>query len=838
MRSFRVIVLMFVAFLVFGGALPGVSRSHAQTRPNVLMTAEAGFASYTKTVGWVQLRVSLENAGEAFEGTLVVSNTINGLTQFFETPVALGRGASRLSTLYIPAQSDSFDIRLRSADIDIVTVTPVLRKLTPLDRLIVTVSDPLDGWNFLGDSAVPYGGSSAIAQVTLSALPDRAAAYESVDVMIFNAVDTAALSERQRTAIRAWALSGGHLIVSGGPGAQLAASGFGDVLPAKTSRALINSGFGATAALIAPNSIERAAEPISGTAPMVALTDLTTGASVLANNNETPLIVRRPFGRGTVDQLAFDPTLAPMRDWPGNAQLFEALFQGRINAANPIDLPEERRPISDAAAALPAPDIPSALSIFVLLALYVLLVGPVNFLVLRLIKRPHLAYVTLPVLTLLFTLVGITAGLRVRGFSTQLNRLAVFTGDIGSNAARMDGIIGIYAPRTARVETSLAGALGQQVSIGDDAQPLSESPTIMMGEDTRIRNIALDGSGVKALHIQGANTDAGLARARATYRPPARAGDPGKIDIRAENISSEPLNACVALAGKDYQAIGDIAPGASADATLNMHVGHAQPGMNWRGLEILKSAFFGGRYYNLNGRSTRSSEPFSPGDYPFDLNGPFDMHALVNWHNFGADTVLRDARTGLVASLLGFEYVSPGLTLACWRDNMGTGNSVTIEDAVAADEHLYLWRVPVQPFLADFPQTLPPDVFVWDLVDSTSSAAFTSQGLTLTPGDHVIAVSPWFNMRLNGTNARVTPNLVLLQELGTGPMTGVALDIFDWKKGEFVAVAADGTIEGNAPISTGLSGDYVSSSGDVRYRIRVRETLAILSRVATTVDVP
>ncbi len=838
MRTLRVVILPLIALLAVAGAPPGAQRGHAQARPNVTMTVEGGFASYFKTVGWVPLRVSLENAGDAVEGALVVSSTINGLTQFFETPVSLGRGASRLSTLYVPAKSDSFSVRLRVGEADIITVEPLLRKLTPLDRLIVTVSDPIDGWNFLGDASVPYGGFSAVAQVPLSALPDRSAAYESVDVLIFSAVDSAALSEQQRHAIRAWALSGGHLIVAGGPGAQLATGGFANLLPARTSGTLVNSSFGNLDTLIAPNSIERPADPITGSAPMVALTTISAAASVLAGDSETPLIVRQPFGRGQVDQLAFDPTLAPMRDWPGNAQLFEALFQGRINAANPIDLAEDPRLVKDAASALAAPDIPSAISMFALLTLYVLLVGPVNFLILRLIKRPQLAYITLPALTLLFSVAGITAGLRVRGFSAQINRLAIFTGDAGSSAARMNGITGVYAPRTARLEANLLRALGQQVAIGEDALPLSESPVIAQGEVTRIGNIALDGVRVRALHVQGESNEAGLVRASAQYRPPASSDAHAKIDITAENVSSAPLKDCVALAGKDYQAIGNIAPGASAAATLTMRVNHAQGGMNWRGLEILKSALFGGRYYNLNGRSGRASDPPADGENPFDLNGPFAMHALVNWQNFGQDAVLRDARTGLVSALLGYEYVSPGLTLACWRDSMGADSGVTINDAVPSDEHLYFWRVPVRSFLADFPQRLPAEIFTWDLVDSSSSAAFTSAGLTLTPGDHVIAVSPWFNFRLTGTSARVRPNMILSRELGTGRMPGISLDVFDWRRREFTPAAPDGTIEGNALLSTALQGDFVSPSGEVRYRIRVRETTAILSRVATTVDTP
>ena len=67
-------------------------------------------------------------------------------------------------------------------------------------------------------------------------------------------------------------------------------------------------------------------------APVVTLQPAADDTRSLISSKDTPLVMRRSLGRGTVDQLAFDPTLTPIRDWPDRRLIFAGLLGGNIGA--------------------------------------------------------------------------------------------------------------------------------------------------------------------------------------------------------------------------------------------------------------------------------------------------------------------------------------------------------------------------------------------------------------------------------------------------------------------------------------------------------------------------
>jgi hypothetical protein len=819
----------FLALLLGGLSLGAAAGARAQDDSRITMLVEAGFSSFVKETAWTPIRISLVNAGDAFDGEVTVTNTRLAVSEVYSQRVTLGRNTGRKLTLYVPGNSNAFDVRLMQGDVRIASAAPVLRQLTTIDRLTVTVSDPPDALNFLGDVRVAYGGSTAVAPMRLTDLPDRVAALDAVDVMVFNAVDSSALSANQRAAIRAWVLAGGHLILSGGPGAQLTLGGFDDLAPARIGGALIGSSIAPLADLIAPESVESAAEALTQTVPMVSLASLRPGTKVLATSSETPLIARSVYGRGLVDQLAFDPSLAPMRDWPGNAQFFETLFGSRINMTAAAGQIEDIELVAQTAGALPAAAMPSALVILAFFTLYVLAIGPLNFLVLRRLRRTNLAWITIPALVLGFTAFGLLTGFRARGNNAQLHRLTVLLSDAGSADARAYSIIGAYSPRTARLALETGRALVNNIAAPRDGEKAETDTLFVAGEPGTLSGLEMDGSAVRTLLTNDLAMPGKRIDATAVYVPASGPNAPARLDATIRNLSQENLEACTLVVGKDYQAIGEIAAGQSVKASALMHLGHPQSAMNLRGAEILRAVYYRGRYYGITNRSNPESAPPQAGsDYPFDLNGAPAVNALVNWQVFDRNDLLQEARYGLVAGVLGLEYVSPGATLGCWVRT--PVSAISTEGAQYTDQTLLLWRLPVQSYLADRAQTLPPDIFQWDIADSSASVSFQSAGLVMQPGDHIISLRPWFETRLTRiSDPVISLDMTLAASDIIDVNTTAAVDIFDWDKREFVQVAA--SIE-TLSTATEISGPYISASGDMRLRVRVRDEEVTLSKIS------
>ena len=74
---------------------------------------------------------------------------------------------------------------------------------------------------------------------------------------------------------------------------------------------------------------------------------------------------------------------------------------------------------------LPSLDIPSVRALGVLLILYIVIVGPVNFLLLKLKNKLHFAWVTIPTLTVLFALGAFGLAYSLRGNDIMINKLSV-----------------------------------------------------------------------------------------------------------------------------------------------------------------------------------------------------------------------------------------------------------------------------------------------------------------------------------------------------------------------------------------------------------------------------
>jgi hypothetical protein len=230
-------------------------------QPGLSMSVEAGFGGYIKELTWTPLRVNLNNEGQPFDGELRVINSRTQADVSFVQPISLGRGSRRSVTLFVPGNTNSFEVQLRQGEQIVLSNAPAVRQLTGIDRLAVVVSDPPDAFNFLGDTRNPFGGGTALAPLRLDQLPDRAAALDAIDVLVFASVDTSALSRAQRTAIQNWVLSGGHLVLAGGPGATATASGLTDLAPAQAAGTLTQADAAALTDVIAPGSIEVAPAP-------------------------------------------------------------------------------------------------------------------------------------------------------------------------------------------------------------------------------------------------------------------------------------------------------------------------------------------------------------------------------------------------------------------------------------------------------------------------------------------------------------------------------------------------------------------------------------------------
>lgn len=801
------------------------------------MTVEAGYDAHFKQGAWVPVRVVIENAGDAIEGEIALSDDhVEGVIERYTQSISLGKGARRQLTLYVPADTNSFEVTFHNGNQTLINATPLTRQMGDNDRLIVVVSDPPDSFNFLGDINVPYGGRSIIASLSLDRLPDHAPALDSIDVLVLSNIDSAALSDRQRQAIEAWVNVGGHLIINGGPGAVLAVNGFKDIAPARVGQTLINGSVISLRNYFANALLEVPAANITSSVSAVSLR-VQPNAQILAGAAETPLLVRRELGRGLVDQLAFDPSLAPLRDWPGRTQLFTALLGGRLNLPLINGTLREDGNSIEATTSLQAAILPSILLIGGFLLVYVLTIGPLNFLLLRRFKRQTLAWITVPVLALAFTAFSALTGFRLRGNTPQVHRLSIALSDVQSTHARSYNLIGLFAPRRVDINVDLGAGLAQTLLEVRSTRQATTTVTQIIGDPSRISNLTVGGSDTRALYVQ---SDEPVARIAGTLsfvpKPITDTRSAPQISGEIVNSTKTPLKDCVLLVGKDYQVIGDIAVDQRVTASVSMLLNAPQPAMNLRSAQWGKGRFINGFYTKRNVTSTRSSSPpkelSNQSRLPFDLNGDPLTNALVNWKGSNRDDLNWQAEYGMVYNVLGEERLSVGAHVACW--GLPNNSNIQLTNAGYTDRTLHIWRIPVQTFLAMPGTLLPPDVFTWNVINSSSLAAFDDQGLILERGQHIIAFSPWLPLRSTGENADLTLITGFNASTTLPAQRATQIWLFNWRTQRYQKVAASGDDLRGRDV---FRGPFLSAAGEVRLRIDVGGDPISLSDLAVSAQV-
>jgi hypothetical protein len=489
------LVLIWVLILLIQQS---IAFSQEDSEQGIEIVTDAGFDGFYKAEYWVPVNVTVANSGPDVEGLLqvVVGGGTSSNEVIYTSPVTLPNGSNKQQTffVYLPGLTGSVTVHLldeRGQSLGAATTDPLtLLALNDLHYGVVT-SEPSE-FTILEQF---QGGRSdaAVAFLSLKDLPEVATAWNSLDVLIFHNVDTGQLTTAQLEAMRAWLEVGGQIVVSGGEGWQKSIAGLSSLLPVTI---LGNETWEDMPALR-----DMAGIPFRDPGSyLVTKNRLITGEALLSEDG-VPLLARRDYGRGAVYFLALDPALPPLADWDGSELIWSEIANTvpdwpmwAIGATNGYAA-------ANATSSLPSLMLPSGIQLFLYLLLYIVIIGPVNYLVLSRRKRRELAWLTIPALVIIFSGIAYLVGFRLKGNETILNQLSIAYGHIDSEQVRVQSLFGLYSPTRDTYDVTLPGEA--------NARPFSQAfgvlsgsgniETIERGNDLHLRGIRIDVSGVETM---------------------------------------------------------------------------------------------------------------------------------------------------------------------------------------------------------------------------------------------------------------------------------------------------------------------------------------------------
>ncbi len=573
MRLGRLLLLALLGLFV-AGASGAAAQTDGGLQALVELRVDAGYDGYFREFEWLPVRVRVVNHGPDVSGRLVVRPETSGeaISNTFSAPVVLPQGAQQTIFLYVTARTFADLVRvdlLTDAGAVLGSASDQVRSVRAGDRIAVAFTDAAVGTVDLSGAAL--GGFTVMqADWTTDELPPLAAALAGIDLMLFSDVDSGVLTADQRTALADWVRAGGQLVAAGGAGWQPTAAGLAELLP-------LQPGAAVTVSSLAPlaNWLRLDPAPLEGANLIVATGELTADARTLvALDDGTPLLVRRFIGNGVVDYLAADPNNAPLRDWPGLPDLWYTLETSWGSLPGWARGVENWAQAQQAVSIIPGVDpLPDILPLGLFLLIYVIVVGPVNYLILTRLNRREWAWLTIPLSIGLFSLVAWVVGSNLRGTEPILNRLTAVQTWPDEERAAAEGLLGLLSPRRAQY-TLEVGANDTLRPVPETAQTSSllvrgaqSSVDIRQAATFAAVNFAVDSSFVAGFDQTGPAASPAVGGSATLAYDPAI---PGQMIARGalRNDSDQTLRGPVVLARGAALQLADLAPGAVAPFEL------------------------------------------------------------------------------------------------------------------------------------------------------------------------------------------------------------------------------------------------------------------------------
>ncbi len=484
-------------------------------RTPLVAGANAPLSVAARSGKWVPIAVTLSNTGDPVTGQLQLRLASGQGQSFAYAPntvtvsVDLPTKSNKLVWLYgrvDRAEADGFEVSFSGRGFNTLQGRASFSQPDPEQREVVVVSDTdiglggtlraLRSQMLFRNGKAPMNnyaaGLNPVAPFSIpkELIPDRWIGFENADMVVLGDFPHISLSPTQIDALRGYVNGGGTLVVMGGSNtARLSSSPLKDLWPL-----VLNGSATATSPEVADlvgryvDNPRNGADRLGGAPVLVSRGALVPDA--LAPREGTaaqPLFAQREVGAGRVLFLSYDPSQPPFKGWSGQGKLWAELFSqtakpralegvdaeflsaGYTNFAGggysprpsynggntgPSSLTGQLLSVLSHAEQLTMPPV-SKIAWF--LALYVFFLVPFNYAILRIIERRELAWVTIPVIVVAFSVWAYSEALSIRGRAILTRQMDVVQSSLGSKVGRVDSLFWLFSPRRATYDVSTGG---------------------------------------------------------------------------------------------------------------------------------------------------------------------------------------------------------------------------------------------------------------------------------------------------------------------------------------------------------------------------------------------
>lgn len=449
--------------------------------------------------GIAPMRVEIQNTGPNAVGAVVVDSEGGSVTY----PVELPQGSMKRLVVYPDLGDYSINPTRLTLDTDrgrVQTETKASfggNSIGPGQFVFGMITENSGDLGFLR-SVKGFATQPRDAYLRPEDAPGRPVAYARLNA-VFLGTGSERISNEAVKALKAWALGGGVIVFTGGASSPvLNDPRWSDVMPVRNAAPRNFSGpnelshrYGAAT----PTFTAMVGDPVPG-----------------AYHQMGSMILEKPIGLGRAVYVAVNPFEAPLQSWAGRGRLFlevlsPAAFAASRLVASHVLQQEDRSSVSFAGpmgvAGSPVPrsmannpfqaKLPATRTVFLILLTYFVAVVPLNFLVLRKMKRGEWAWATAPLLSVGFAAIFFASARELYGAGMSTSSEALVIAQEGTPGALVLGESQMFFPHGGSYDLHMSGV----DALSKDS--LDDPGYYYSGRNTKSQIDSLDTGEIKAV---------------------------------------------------------------------------------------------------------------------------------------------------------------------------------------------------------------------------------------------------------------------------------------------------------------------------------------------------
>jgi hypothetical protein len=466
---------------------------------SIELQIETGYDGKIKEGQWFPVKFTVTNPTDDVSGDLVVQivNPMGGNDTAYVKHLDLPKQTTKVVWMSLPGTSYSSSnniIKFYKGDMSKGEVIPISKgndyiaaTPNPAVQVGVLARDP-DTLNFL---SLLQAKNMAVNVIHLKPdqLPGESVMLDSLDVIALNDFASDQLKEDQVGAITSWVNRGGTLVMAGGAGYPKTAKAFESLSPVT---------YTGTTSLSGLESLEKASgkELKLGTPFTVSTSSLKDG-EVIYQEGQQPLFVRKDTGKGEVWYVAYDVALNPVASWNGNPELWEKVIQGHqtgqsMKRGRPgYSFMNQFMEVQYALDFFPSLVPPSFFMLLIMFLIYVVLVAPFLYILLKKLDKREWAWVIIPAFSILSSMLIFMIGSSDKS-STLVHTLNTLELN-GNGQGQRTSATAVFVPRGGDYEIELpkaartiAGNTNQGFGSNGQLSGISDQHIRLDAERTRI----------------------------------------------------------------------------------------------------------------------------------------------------------------------------------------------------------------------------------------------------------------------------------------------------------------------------------------------------------------